>query len=78
MQRIYTIWAKWDDEAKVWYVGQSDIPGLATEAPTTEKFVQNVTDLAGDLIALNSSGNVDDTPVELLWSGSQKLSLARC
>ncbi len=28
--------AAWDDEAKVWYVEQCVIPGLATEADTIE------------------------------------------
>ena len=77
MQRIYTIYARWDDEAQVWFVAQSDIPGLATEAPTQEQFIQHIKELAPDLIEMNKS-NCPDVPVELLWSGGQKVSLANC
>ena len=75
MKRVYTIHAKWDDDAQVWFVDQSDIPGLATEAPTPELLIKHVRELVPDLINLNSleNGNV---PVEMLWSGSQRLNLA--
>lgn len=75
MQRSYTIYAKWDDEAQVWFVDQTDIPGLVTEAPTPEQFIEHVKELALDLIEMNDSVS-NDVPVELLWSGSQKLRLA--
>ena len=34
--RTYTVSCEWDAEAHVWYVAESDVPGLATEAPTLE------------------------------------------
>lgn len=77
MQRIYTIYAKWDDDAQVWFVEQSNIPGLVTEAPTTKQFIKHIQELVPDLIQLNGADGVD-VPVELLWSGSQKVSLANC
>ena len=77
MKRVFFVHAKWDDEAKVWFVEQSDIPGLVTEAPTAELLIQHVCELAPDLIELNSTDG-NDVPVELLWSGSQKLHLANC
>ena len=42
--------AAWDDEAKVWYVRKSDIPGLATEADTLEALQQRVRDIIPDLL----------------------------
>ena len=75
MQRIYTIYAKWDDKAQVWFVDHSDIPGLVTEAPTQEQFIQHIRELAPELIALDDLDQ-QEVPVELLWSGGQKLSIA--
>jgi hypothetical protein len=28
----YTVTCHWDKEAEVWYVAETDVPGLATEA----------------------------------------------
>ena len=75
MHRNYTVRAEWDDDAKVWFVAESDIPGLATEAPTTTQLSQHITELAPQLIELNEQDGTD-VPVDLLWNGSQKLCLA--
>jgi predicted RNase H-like HicB family nuclease len=32
----YTVTCHWDEEAEVWYVAETDVPGLATEAATVE------------------------------------------
>ena len=77
MRRSYTVTAEWDDDAQVWYVVESDIPGLATEAPTQAQLIQHILELAPDLIELNQE-DCDTAPLELLWQGSQKLSLASC
>ena len=37
MQPTFYVWAKWDDEAQVWYTARTSIRGLATEAETLEK-----------------------------------------
>jgi hypothetical protein len=31
----YTVTCHWDKEAEVWYVAETDVPGLATEARCT-------------------------------------------
>jgi hypothetical protein len=36
MQPTFYVWAKWDDEAQVWYTAETSIRGLATEADTLE------------------------------------------
>jgi|tagenome__1003787_1003787.scaffolds.fasta_scaffold19565023_2 predicted RNase H-like HicB family nuclease len=40
----------WDDEAKVWYVEESDIDGLATEADTLEELRRKVPAMIQDLL----------------------------
>jgi len=37
MQPTFYVWAKWDDEAQVWYTAETSIRGLVTEADTLEK-----------------------------------------
>lgn len=50
MRRHAFVRAAWDDEAKVWYVEECDIPGLATEAETLEALLQRIKDIIPDLL----------------------------
>ncbi len=43
----------WDDEAGVWYVSDTDFPGLVAEAETQQQLVQKVRDLVPDLYDAN-------------------------
>ena len=56
MLRHAVIRCAWDAEAEVWYVQDTDIPGLLTEAPTLDALraklpgmVQDLLDDAGDI-----------------------------
>lgn len=40
MRRHAFVRATWDDEVKVWYGEECDIPGLAAEADTLEALMQ--------------------------------------
>src|SRR5690242_17189014 len=44
----------YDDEAKVWYVAKSDIPGLSLEAATPSELLTRIVEAAPELIELNS------------------------
>ncbi|MEO3434976.1 DUF1902 domain-containing protein [Inquilinus sp. CAU 1745] len=55
----YKVIAKWDGEACGWYVDESDVPGLVTEAATFEQLVANIRDLVPDLLAVNSRNQQD-------------------
>jgi predicted RNase H-like HicB family nuclease len=37
VQPTFYVWAKWDDEAGVWYTAETSIRGLVTEGETLEK-----------------------------------------
>jgi predicted RNase H-like HicB family nuclease len=50
MRRHAFVRAAWDDEASVWYVEESDIPGLATESDTLDGLRQRVRDIIPDLL----------------------------
>jgi predicted RNase H-like HicB family nuclease len=41
MNKPYYVHAEWDDKAQVWTASSDDVPGLATEADTTESLVHN-------------------------------------
>lgn len=49
----YVVLANWDEDAGVWYVKATDIPGLNVEAETLEAFREIIADLAPDLVAAN-------------------------
>ncbi len=64
---------EWDDEARVWYVAESDVPGLAVEAETSEAMLRKLEAVVPELLALNGTDATVDVPVTLLWKGEQEL-----
>lgn len=50
MRRYIVVRAAWDDEAKVWYVQECDIPGVATEAESVEELRRKIPIVIGDLL----------------------------
>ena len=50
MRAYAVVRVAWDDEAKVWYVEESDIDGLATEADTLEELRRKVPTMIQDLL----------------------------
>ena len=49
----YFVRADWDDEAKCWYVSDTNVPGLCAEGDTLESFQKEVFELVPTLIELN-------------------------
>ena len=49
----FRIRAQWDDEAKVWYIAESDLPGLAAEGDTLEELREKLGTLIPELAQLN-------------------------
>lgn len=43
-----------DDAERIWYVRQSDVPGLRLEADALYELIRKIEDVAPDLIALNA------------------------
>ena len=43
----------WDEEAGVWYVSETDFPGLAAEAGTRQDLMRKVRQLVPDLRTAN-------------------------
>ncbi len=75
--KTHFVHCEWDDEAKVWYVAHSTVPGLATEAAEPTELLQKLRTLIPELLELNAEDGsaAQDVPVELLWQGQQRLML---
>ncbi len=59
--------AVWDDEAAVWVASSDDVPGLATEASTSDELVAKLKVMIPELLQANTTDQVpDDIPFELL------------
>lgn len=64
---IYTVTCCWDKEAGVWYVAESDVPGLAAEADSLEEMERKLYSLIPELLELNEPGySPHPVPFELI------------
>lgn len=61
MNQPYYVHAEWDAEALVWVASSESVPGLATEAATTEELLAKLRLMIPELLAAN--GAIHDTPV---------------
>ncbi|WP_033922955.1 DUF1902 domain-containing protein [Sphingomonas sp. 37zxx] len=53
-----TVWmvrAEYDPEARVWYVSDSDIPGIAADAETLETLAEKIGQMLPDLLDVNAA-----------------------
>ena len=69
--------AKYDVEDKVWFIVESDIPGLHVEAETFEQLLEVIYDVAGELIEANLPDYVLSAPDVPLYVMAQSLVHAR-
>ena len=66
MNKPYYVHAMWDDEARVWVASSDDVPGLATEAETTEALIAKLKTLIPELLELNGILPAHPIPFELM------------
>lgn len=52
-QEGFHVWIGWDDEAAVWYVRDSDIPGLVAEGDTVDALRDKLLPRVRELVVLN-------------------------
>lgn len=72
----YTVTCHWDKEADVWYVAETDVPGLATEAVTVEEMEDKLLRMVPELLSLNDPALPNQTVTfELI---TRKDELAHC
>jgi len=53
--------AVWDEEAKVWVATSDDVPGLITEANTSEELIKKLQVMIPELLQANGLINENDS-----------------
>lgn len=56
---LWTIRAEYDPEVAVWWTADSDVPGLAADAPTLDELATKVGAMLPDLLDLNADQLAD-------------------
>jgi len=51
--KAYEVRVAWDGEAKVWYVSDSDVPGLAGEAESVEEMIKLLQNRVPEMLEAN-------------------------
>jgi predicted RNase H-like HicB family nuclease len=75
MRHYAVVHVAWDDEAKVWYVQESDIPGLATEAGTLEELRRKVPAMIQDLLE-NEADHPREIEVDFIAYAHERVTIA--
>jgi predicted RNase H-like HicB family nuclease len=65
MRRHAIVRVAWDDDAKVWFVEDSDIDGLVTEADTLEALRERIKIIAADLLS-DAPDRPDDLELDII------------
>lgn len=68
MAKDYFVRAEWDPKAEVWYVAESNVPGLATEAKNVDQLISKLKIMIPEMLELNGviQGGVPAVPFSLL------------
>ncbi len=53
MEHTYFAEISWDEEAGVWYISDTDVPGLVAEAASEQDLARKVLELVPELYELN-------------------------
>ena len=61
---LWTIWANYDSEAKVWYTCDSDVPGLVAEGATLAELERRVGERFTDMLEGNAHLIVDKSRLQ--------------
>ncbi len=65
MKATYHVHCEWDEEAKVWYVEESNVPGLAAEAGSIEALVSLLEKRVPELLDENQVEDGCEVPLEI-------------
>jgi hypothetical protein len=56
---LWTIRADYDPESAVWWIADSDLPGLAADAPTLEELATKIGAMLPDLLDIHGDELID-------------------
>lgn len=66
----YTIHIDWDAEVKLWYIADSNVPGLVGEAPTLDTMLVLLHDRVPEMLAENDCPADDAIPLQVLTTSN--------
>jgi len=75
MRKHVVVRAGWDAEVQVWYVEDSDIPGLAAEADSLDALRERLRVIIPDLLA-DRQDVPDELEVDLIAYAHDRMSLS--
>lgn len=82
MENVFavTVKANWDDDANVWYVDHSNLPGLVAEGSSIEELEQNLFNLIPELLELNQellgiSNKMPNVPLHIQAQKMEQIKL---
>jgi predicted RNase H-like HicB family nuclease len=75
MNREFRILVAYDDEAQVWFVNDSDVPGLNAEADTQEELRIKLLAMIPELLELNYPAP-HEVSLDLLIQSEQRLEIS--
>ena len=73
---LLVVKASFDRDAGVWYVSDTEVPGLATEASSFEALCERVVELAPELLELNGWQDGREVAIEIIAHTTSKVRLA--
>ena len=76
MRNLILVKAAFDEEAVVWFVESSDLPGLNLEAPTLEALRDKTPGAVLDLIEAGGGDTTLDIPIEIVAHASARSGAA--
>lgn len=66
MSKPFYVHAEWDDDAQVWVASSEAVPGLVTEAATTEALMDKLRAMIPELLVANGISHSPPVAFELL------------
>ena len=73
---LLVVKASFDREAGVWFVSDTEVPGLSTEAPSFDALCEKVLNLAPELLELNGWQDGREVAIEIIAHATSKVRLA--
>lgn len=73
---LLVVKAAFDRDTGVWYVSDTEVPGLSTEAPSFDALCEKVLIMAPELLELNGWQDGREVAIEIIAHTTTKVRLA--
>ena len=74
-EQVFYVKALFDPEARVWYVADTDVPGLATEAETPDQLLAKLDTMIPELLEANGvvrrNNDILQVPFDVILANHQ-------